>query len=147
MGIKELVLRKGWAGKTISRDETAERLNPLLRSLIELMHTYSSALETCDAGQEARTVDEFLSVLRTDIGKMSETIHSCGLPAYSGTDIEPGSFPVGPDGWQEVLNRESIFMASLKGEKSVEHHMRTRAIIGAVMANSIARQDVLQKLS
>ena len=48
--IKELLLQKGWAGKTISRSETVERMNPLIREFITLNHHYDAFIGSLPTG-------------------------------------------------------------------------------------------------
>ena len=46
MKVKELkaaILKKGWAGRTLSRAETARRLNPLIKAHMALNHAYDCA--------------------------------------------------------------------------------------------------------
>ncbi|MCH8276709.1 MAG: hypothetical protein IIA50_04110 [Bacteroidetes bacterium] len=147
MRIKDLVLRKGWAGKTISRAETASRFNTLIRSLIELMHAYDHAIDTLPSGDHTGALEPAMSRLRADIGKLSETVHSCGVVSYSGTDIEPGSISADKNGWSGVLKLEAAFSSRLKDEKAVEHQMRSRAVLGVFASNSEARMEILRNLS
>ena len=42
--IKSTILKKGWAGKTISREETVQKLNPLIEAHVALNHAYTSLL-------------------------------------------------------------------------------------------------------
>lgn len=142
MSIKSIILKKGWAGKTISRSETAERVNTLILPLVELLHLYNAALNT-DSGSNNTDVKEVMPILRADIGKLAETVHSCGGTAYSGVDLQPESYSQSSPGWSEVLNRELSYQKLLEQEAAVEHQMRTRAIIGAVTENSITRSGLL----
>ena len=50
MGLKEVksaLLKKGWAGRTLSREETVERLNPLIKQHMALNHTHTYVINTC----------------------------------------------------------------------------------------------------
>ncbi len=147
MSIKELVLRKGWAGKTISREETATRLNALISKLVVLMYAYDDAAGRLNTGDYTTSFEAEMSRLRADIGKLSETIHSCGAVSYSGTDIEPGTITAGDGGWSGLFALESDFLSNLKGEKAFEHEMRTRAVLGVLASNSEARTAILRNLS
>ena len=145
MGIKDLVLNKGWAGKTMTRQDTAERLNLLMRPIIELMYCYEQVLGTSDAQETLSDIEAVLPDLRADIGKIGETIHSCGLPAYSGTDLNAAHFASDLK-WAAVLEREEAFFKLLEEEHAHEHHMRTRAVLGAVATNSETRQQLVKKI-
>ncbi len=146
MGIKGLVLNKGWAGITITREQTAERLNVLIRTLIELMYYYDAALGSGGSGPDLDQVQETMPVLRADIGKLSETIHSCGAVAYSGTDLDPDSFSSGENDWSAVRDMEEEFIEALTDEKKTEHQMRTRAILGALASNAGERLHILRRI-
>ena len=146
MSIKSLVLNKGWAGNTITREQTAKHLNALIRPLIELMYYYDAALASGGSGSDLDEVHATMPVLRADIGKLSETIHSCGAVAYSGTDLDPGSFLVGDNSWSAVRAREEKFIEALDEEKRTEHQMRTRAILGALASNANERLHILRRI-
>ncbi|MFT5145000.1 MAG: hypothetical protein ACI84D_003640 [Thalassolituus oleivorans] len=145
MGIKDLILNKGWAGRTIDRAETTERVNPLIKELTGLMHFYEDAASRLDAAG-AETVHESLRFVRGDIGKLCETVYSAGGVAYSGTDIEPGELKLSASFLEELADRERAFCAACLEEGEVEHQMRTRAIIGAAAANGEARLKMLRTL-
>jgi hypothetical protein len=123
MGIKELILKKGWAGRTISRPETVEQLNPIIQYMSGVLFQYTSSPEFVDTEQ--------IRTLRMDIGKMSETIASCGgVPArHSG----------GGDAPENIRSAELHLRDLLQLEQKIEHQMRTRAILGVVLTNTEAR--------
>ncbi len=146
MGIKDLILNKGWAGKTIGRDETIDRLNPIIRSLTEMMHYYEfAASESADVGKEA--IAQSQRTLRMDIGKLCETVFSCGGIAYNGTDIEPGSLVLEGPVPDRLMAREREFCDLVDAESEVEHQIRTRAILANTRANGEARLGMVRSLS
>lgn len=143
MGIKELLLQKGWAGRTISRDETSRRLNPIIRIMTEMLHRYSAVRE--EAGADERPeIDRVMKTLRMDIGKVAETIFSTGGTAYSGTDLDPDEFVAGDDGWKNLRDAEDVLAAALREEQDVEHQMRTRAILAKVAENHEDRMNLIR---
>lgn len=145
--IKDLFLQKGWAGKTISRAETAERINPILKQHLELNLLYENAARHVqDDGLRARLA-EMGPTLRADAGKLAETVYSCGEVAYSGVDLEPEAAPhTGGDAGfvTELLDAEASFADAVRGEAEIEHQMRTRAILGVVGDHAEARLDILR---
>lgn len=146
--LKEALLKQGWAGRTISRAETAERLNPLLKQHRELNHGYTHVINHISDAALADAFRAMQKTARMDVGKLSESILSCGVAAYNGTDLEPGDFDLGADDDTmlfNLLDREQIFLDALRAEAEVEHQMRTRAILGAVLANSTQRLDFLKQ--
>lgn len=140
MGIKEIFLNKGWAGKTISRAETVERLNPIIRIMNELMQN----LNAISARGDRAEIDAPLRILKMDIGKMCEIIFSCGDVAYSGTDLDPKEF-LGADALA-VSDCEARLENALEIEHGIEHQMHTRAILGNVDANQKSRIQTLRNL-
>ena len=146
MGIKELVLQKGWAGKTISRAETAKRVNELIRPLIDLLHLYNASLSASGSDSGVRDMQQAMPVLRADIGKLTETVHSCGAVAYSGTDLSTSSYSVEESNWTAVLEREIAYAGAVSEEKAIEHQIRTRAILANVVANSTHRQELVNRI-
>ncbi|MFT4604689.1 MAG: hypothetical protein ACI9W4_001422 [Rhodothermales bacterium] len=146
MGIKDLLLNKGWAGRTIGRPETTDRVNPIIMDLTGLMHFYEDAA-TRLGGAAAGEIHVSLRTLRGDIGKLCETVFSAGGVAYSGTDIEPGSLKLSDSLFEELADRERAFCASLVEEGEVEHQMRTRAILAVAGSNGATRLKMLRSLS
>jgi len=148
MGIKELLLNKGWAGRTLSRSETVDRLNPVIHSLTALMHAYDRALTGLD-GEIHASLSDTQKLLRADIGKLSETVLSGGGVAYTGVDQEPGGSPSSDDPAEilaGLLREEESFRETLDGEREVEHQIRTRAVLENVARNSSERVRLVRRL-
>ncbi|NNE69641.1 MAG: hypothetical protein HKN29_04670 [Rhodothermales bacterium] len=146
MGIKDILLNKGWAGRTIDRPETIERINPVIMELTGLMHFYEDAAARL-GGTAADEIHGSLRIMRGDIGKLCEVVYSCGGVAYSGTDIEPGSLKLGDSLFEELADRERAFVALVAEEADVEHQIRTRAVLSVAGANGETRLKVLRGLS
>ncbi len=148
MKVKELkaaLLKKGWAGRTLSREETANRLNPLIRSHLALNHAYNFAMNHCGDPHVQAGLSAVLKTARTDVGKISETVFSCGAVAYNGTDMEPNQFVL-PNG-KELLalrDEEEAFLAKIRAEKAFEHQMRTEAVLNRLIQNSQERLEFLR---
>ncbi len=144
--LKELLLRKGWAGKTISRAETVERLNPIIRQLTLLNHTYDAFVRSHQSAGLASKLDDLQKIARMDVGKLAETVFSCGGTAYSGTDVDPADFTASRDmaaAVTDLAEKERAFIAAIENESEVEHQMRTRAILSVVKSNAEARLTAL----
>ncbi len=144
--MKKLFLNKGWAGKTISRAETVQQFNPIVVKHIALNRHYDAAIRDLD---DADLQTQFLADQRTarvDVGKLSETIFSCGGVAYTGVDIEPSLVSVGDSADSilfKLLDMEEDLLSAVKSEESVEHQMRSRAILGVVETHSAERYKIL----
>ncbi|MEX0822443.1 MAG: hypothetical protein WD021_09885 [Rhodothermales bacterium] len=148
MGLKELFLNKGWAGKTLSRQETVERINPLLRTHYELNRAYEYAIRNLSDAETADRLEVLQKTARGDVGKLSETVLSAGGVAYNGTDLEPGDVDLGSNDASilgELERLESALAAALDEELEEEHQIRTRAILGVVRNNSRERLDYVRR--
>jgi len=147
--IKEALLNRGWAGKTLSRSETVDRLNPLIRKHIELNHHYGAAIRHCDDERVADVLERLQKTARADVGKLSETVLSCGGTPYNGTDLEAEDFTLTGsvlDLFDELHDLETDFNEALADELDLEHQMRTRGVLEAVKSNSQDRLDALKAL-
>lgn len=148
--LKELLLGRGWAGTTISREETVERINVLIEQHVKLNHSYRAVSRSHSRAEVSRTIEDLLKTARTDVGKLSETVFSCGGTAYNGTDLEPEDFDLGTDDAEmlsALLDLEQDFHDAVTHEREeVEHQMRTRAILDVVKGNSEERLDTLNTL-
>ena len=143
MGLKELLLQKGWAGRTISREETIERLNPIIRIMTEMLHRYAAVRSTADADDRPE-IDRVMKTLRADIGKVAETVFSCGGTAYSGIELDPDDFAEDDGGWTGLRDAEDVLASALREEQDVEHQMRTRAILAKVAENHEDRMKLIR---
>lgn len=146
MGIKELFLQKGWAGRTIDRAATIDRINPMIRTLNELMQLYIAASEAESKPAMKQAIEDSLRTLRMDIGKMCEVVFSCGGVAYSGTDLETGQFRLGNGQSEAIAAKEQALRSALEAEARIEHQMRTRAILHNIDINQKTRMEAVRGL-
>ena len=144
MGIKELILQKGWAGRTIDRAETIDRINPMIQTMTELMHLYLAAKDDSESADLGQHIDASLRTLRMDIGKMCEIIFSCGGVAYSGVDLDTNDFRLGSGLSQAIETKERELELALEVQSGIEHQMRTRAILLNVETNQKTRMNAVR---
>jgi len=148
--IKELLLGRGWAGQTISRSETVEHLNALVRQHMELNYHYQAVIRDCREHGVTDALRRVQKTARNDVGKLSETIHSCGGTPYNGTDLELEDFHVSGDCTEQLgglRTLEQKFNEGLRQERTeVKHQMRTRGILEALTSNSDERLELLDGL-
>ena len=147
--IKEILLNRGWAGKTLSRSETVDRINPLIRQHIELNHHYEAAIRHCDDDRVADVLKRLQKTARTDVGKLSETVLSCGGSAYNGTDLSPEDFTLKgslSELFEDLHDLETDFNDAVADELDLEHQMRTRGVLEAIKSNSQDRLNALAAL-
>ena len=86
---------------------------------------------------------------RTDVGKLSETVLSCGGSAYNGTDLSPEDFTLKgslSELFEDLHDLETDFNDALADELDLEHQMRTRGVLEAVKSNSQDRLNALTAL-
>ncbi len=144
--IKSALLKKGWAGKTVSRKETAERLNPLIEAHVKLKLSYINFLPLLASDTEQQELERILKTLRLDVGKLKELVFSCGEPAFNGTSLEPESFKLASDdALSDLREREQIFRERLERERPVQHQIRSEAVIVRLRENSDNRLAFLRK--
>jgi len=147
MGLKDVLLKKGWAGRTISRVETVSRLNPLIKQLTVLMHAYHYGIGHLSDRDLCQALEAQARTLRGDIGKLCETVYSCGGVAYSGVDLEPGDVNLGVEDAGMLLGlvaSEETLVKALAEEKAIEHQMRTRAVLAKIEENGGLRIALLR---
>ncbi len=148
--IKEAILNRGWAGKTITRSKTVERLNPLILQFLKLNHSYQCVIRSHSDSALTEALQRVQKTARADVGKLSETVLSCGGTPENGTDLEASDFDLGNDELDMLYQLEDLetgFNQTLEHElDDVEHQMRTRGILEAVKSNSSERLELLSNL-
>lgn len=147
--LKEALLNRGWAGNTLSRSETVDRLDPLIRQHVELNRHYDAVIRDCGDDRVVDVLERLQKTARADVGKLSETVLSCGSTPYNGTDLEPDDFALegGPVMMLRRLKElETGFNDALANELDREHQMRTRGVLEAVKSNSTDRLEALSAL-
>ncbi len=150
MGLTDAIFNRGGFGRTITRAETIERVNPLLEQHARLNHAYAYAIGHLSDPQLVEHLKLEQKTARTDVGKLRETVLSAGGVSYSGTDLEAKDFDLGRED-DEILRRlhdeEERFQDKLVAEGDINHQMRTRAIVAVVAKNSRRRLDLLKALT
>jgi len=143
MSIKEILLQKGWAGRTISRPETVIRMNPLIQVMSNLLYAYNCQAEAEPSSFGESSTGDLVRILRMDIGKMCETVASCGGISTRSPEI---SLVEGSTNWSDITAVEKSLMDMITAEKEIEHHMRSRAILSKVAENTERRLQQLESL-
>lgn len=147
-----IFLNKGGAGISISRQETIERLDSIIRRLSKLNLYHNAAISALGHEEIAAQLASFQRKARTDVGKLAETVLSCGGVPYNATELEPENHVVeGSD--SEILDslreKEQALQDAVKAESKVRHQLRTQAILLNVETNGKERlnfiQDALRK--
>ena len=143
------ILNKGGAGRYISRAESAERLVPVAARHLDLLDAYAGARSVAGDAAAPR-LDGLLSLLRTEIGKIYETLFSLGgnAPTGAGRTAVPPAGDTDVERVEALIDAERDFGAALSEESEAVHHQeRTRAILMHNAARSGERLDALRALA
>jgi|APHM01.1.fsa_nt_gi hypothetical protein len=148
--IKEAILNRGWAGKTITRAETVERLNPLIRQFLKLNQNYQSVIRSHSDSAVSEALKRVQKTARADVGKLSETVLSCGGTPENGTNLDAEDVTLADDEFDmlhQLDDLETAFNETIERQlDEVEHQMRTRGILEAVKSNSSERLELVSDL-
>ena len=142
-----VILNKGGAGISISRKETAERLNPISRELSRLNLYYLHAVRTLSHEDVAKDLERHLRRSHMDVGKLAETILSVGGTPYNATDLEPQNFVLeGSDAemLDALYQKETEFQQLVQEEDKIRHQIRTQAILLNVQTDSQERLNFVK---
>ena len=143
--IKAAFLKKGWAGRTLSRKATVERLCPIIHAHMALNHRYNHAIAHYETIDVKHSLTQLQKAARTDVGKLLEVVFSCGGVPPNGTDMEPADFALPDDKMLEALRGyEDSFQELLQEEKLIEHQIRTEAVIDHLLTSSQDRLTYLR---
>jgi hypothetical protein len=148
--LKELIFNKGGIGKSLSRQETVERINPLIREHIALNHQYNYVIRTIGDPEVAERLEQFQKIARVDVGKLAEVVFSAGGTAYSGVDMEPDDFNLGNDPAEMIrrlLEAEQRFLQQVADELTLNHQIRTKATLNLVRQHSQERLHYLEEVT
>jgi hypothetical protein len=150
MGLKDLIFNKGGIGPSLSRRETIERLNPLIRQHMELNLYYNFVIDHITDPTVAASLSDLQKVARADVGKMMETVFSCGGVAFNGVELEPADYTL--DGDDDAMlfalrDHEESFSETIEADLELDHQIRTKAILNLVLTNSQKRLNVLKTLT
>ena len=149
MSLKDLIFQKGGIGVSLSRQETVERLNPLIQEHMALNHTYAYAINHTSEAEVSERLASFQKKARVDVGKLMETVLSAGGVAYNGVDMEPEDYTLNDDNLLfELRDREKAWQDRLNDELSEHNHqIRTKAVLTLLRDNSAERLDYLRGLT
>ncbi len=144
--IKSAVLKKGWAGKTLSRSETAHRLNAIIEEHVMLKHYYSNLIDFVSSEDLQRQLQAILKTIRLDIGKLKEVVFSCGETAFNGISLKSESFQLTTGTpFVELRDIEGGFRALLDAERPIQHQIRSEAVLTRLRQNCDERLSFLHK--
>jgi len=135
------ILNKGGAGRSLSRKDTIEALNPLIEHHGRLLATYNAAILNLGDRQLAQQVETLLNRHRTELAKLRETVLALGGIPPSGIGLRNEEIHLGTNDGEilyQLEQRERDYRSALKETLDYPHHqIRTNAIL----ANNITGSD------
>jgi len=144
------IFQKGGIGRSLSREDTIEALNPLIELHGTLLAEYAAALISLGDRKLAAQLETVMPQHRTELAKLRETVlANGGIPTTGvGTTIDPAQLGSN-DG--EILHaveqREREYRDALKKALDYPHHqIRTIAILENNVTGSTERIGVLRPL-
>ncbi|MGI9173794.1 MAG: hypothetical protein ACR2GR_00550 [Rhodothermales bacterium] len=148
------LLNKGGAGVSMTRQDTIDRINPIIEAYVRLNHAYEDTLRRLPNREMVGQLEAFQKIARVDVGKLNETVFSAGGVAYNGTDVEPGSVTLEETENDEDLlsaleDQEAAFQDQIGPEFDLKpgHHIRTQAVLSIIRSNSQSRLDYIRGLT
>lgn len=140
------IFNRGGIGRSMSREESVDVFNPLIRQHQRLLHAYDAALRTLGDRDLADRINGEMNRARTDLAKLKETVFSLGGDAPNGTDLDP-NVDLGrtdADVVHALDDRERAYRDALEEALArTDLHLRSTAVLENVAKGSKARIDVL----
>ena len=145
------LLNKGGAGRYISREESVERLQPMIVRQLDLVYLYDAVVSRLADGPAKTRLESIMPNLRTELSKLYETIFSLGGKAPTGVEREARGADPGPtdsDRLGVLVDAETAFEKALREEADAVHHQeRTRAILLHNADASNSRLNLLREFT
>jgi hypothetical protein len=143
-------LNKGGAGRSLSRADTIEALNPLVVHHGALIDSYNEALRLLSDRQVAQDIERVMNRLRTELVKLKETVLALGGVPPNGVGraaVEPlGSND--SDVLRALGEREAAYRDALRDALGYPHHqIRTIAILENNVTGSSERLRMIRPLA
>lgn len=143
-------LNKGGAGRSMTRAESIDALNPVIHRYAELLMAYEAALRDLSDRDLAGALDGVMSRARTELAKLKESVFALGGTPPNSTDLDPADVRLGRDD-AEILHalneRERAYRDALRDAIDLPHHqMRTTAILKNNLTGSEDRLGVLHPM-
>lgn len=145
-----LLFNRGGIGQSLTREETVERINPIIEKLMRLNFSHNYVIDHCSEQAIADQLAKLQKRARADVGKLAEVVLSAGGAAYNGTELRHETFDLGETDNEmlfELRHREKEFQSTVGNELQVNHHLRTEAVLENVQANSEERLGYLKQVT
>lgn len=141
-------LNKGGAGRSLSRTDTIDVLNPLVQQHIDLLSYYNAVCRALSDQKLEESLNAALPRLRNELGKIRESVLALGGIAPTGVG-EPLLTLDGTDGnlLYDLEQQERALRDALKQALEYPHYQfQTLAILNNNLAGSESRIGALRPL-
>jgi hypothetical protein len=140
------VFNRGGIGRSMSREESAEVLNPLVRQHQQLLLAYDTAIRTLGDRDLADRLNVGMNRARTELAKLRESVYSLAGDPPNGVDLDPDVHIGDTDA--EIIHaldeRERAYRDALEKTLGMrDMQLRSIAILENNIKGSKARIDVL----
>lgn len=143
-------LNKGGAGRSLSREDTVEALNPLVEHHGRLILIYNTAIRSLNNRDTAQKVETVMNRNRAELGKLKETVLACGGVPPTGVGLRDEEVDLGSNDGAILHNleqHERAYREALKEALNYPHHqIRTVAILENNVTGSTERISMLRPL-
>lgn len=142
------ILNRGGAGRSATREETVEALNPLVLQHARLLRAYNAVLAGLADRDAAARLETVMNRLRTELGKLRETVLANGGTPPSTVGLRAEIAGDSDRALLEALEQaERAYRQALRETLAYPHHqMRTIAILENNLTGSEERLGVLRPL-
>lgn len=140
------IFNRGGAGRSMTRKESIEAINPLVREHQKLLHAYDAALRTLGDRDLAAQINSGMNRARTELAKLRETIYSLGGDTSNGVDLDPDVHLGDTDAAivHALDERERAYRDALQRTLEMPHQqLRSTAILENNITGSKTRLDTL----
>lgn len=143
------VMNRGGAGRSMTREESVEALNPLVDRHHALLHAYDAALRTLGDRAIADRLNSGMNAARTELAKLKESVFSLAGTPPNGTELDPDVRLGDTDA--EIVHAldaaERAYRDALTDTLGMAHHqIRTTAILENNLKGSNARLDAIHPI-
>ena len=144
------ILNLGGAGRSMTREESIDALNPVILRHSQVLLAYDAAIRSLEDRSIADALGDVMNRARTELAKLKETVFSLGGTPPNGVDLDPASVRLGKSD-AEILHAlddvERRYRDTLRDAIGMPHQqIRTTAILENNVKGSDIRLGILHPL-
>lgn len=141
------ILNRGGAGRSMTREESIDALNPVVTRHSQVLLAYDAAIRALSDRSIADALADGMNAARTELGKLKETVFSLGGTPPNGVDLDPNGIHLGTDDAEILHNLDDVerrYRDTLRTTLDLPHQqLRTTAILENNVKGSDARLGIL----